>query len=132
MRYVVPLPDYRIPRTPSSLARLAPAAHSEVVDSVATVGLLSVTVAALGILATALFRLEAKMDAGLARLASRLDAGFGRVDSRLDRIDDRFDRVDARFDRVDDRFRQMDARFDHVDERLSVLELRLEHHLDTH
>lgn len=78
--------------------------HSDWVDAVGTIGLLSVCVAALGILATALFRLDGKLDAGFARLESRMDA--------------KFDRVDARFDRVD--------------ERLSVLELRLEHHLDTH
>jgi hypothetical protein len=77
-------------------------------DTVATVGLLSVTVAALGILATALFRLDGKIDAGIGRLDAKFDAGIGRLDAR------------------------MGAGFARVDERLSVLELQLGHHLDTH
>lgn len=59
-------------------------------------GLLSVAVAALGLLATALFRLDGKIDA----LGARLD---GKIDSLAARMDARFDRMDARFDRLEQR-----------------------------
>jgi hypothetical protein len=89
----------------------ATAAHSEAVDVVWSAGLLTVAVAALGILATALFRLDGK-----------IESGFGRLDTKIDGL---AARTDARFDR-------MDARFDRVDERLSTMEVGLAQHLEQH
>jgi hypothetical protein len=75
-------------------------AHHEGVGVIWNAGLLTAVFTTIGLLATALFRL----------------------DSRFDRIDARFDRIDARFDR-------MDARFDRLDERFSIVEATLADHL---
>jgi hypothetical protein len=75
------------------------------VDVVWNASLPAALVATIGLLATALFRLDGKIDA----LGTRLDA----------KIDGKVDSLAAR----------MDARFDRVDERLSRVDLRLEDHL---
>jgi hypothetical protein len=100
-------------------------AHSGGVDVVWSAGLLSVAVAALGILATALFRLDGKIESGFGRLDAKIDGLAARTDTR-------FDRVDAKFDRMDDRFDRVDIRFDRVDERLSAMEVGLAQHLEQH
>lgn len=80
-------------------------------ESIVGAGLLTATFAALGLLATALFCLDTKMEAGFARLDGTID----RVGSRLDELAHR-----------------MDLRFDRVDERLSAVEIGLARHLDHH
>jgi hypothetical protein len=72
------------------------------VTAVLVGGLLAAVFSAIGLLATALFRLDAKFE------------------GRFDRIDAKFDAVDARFDRVDARFDRMDTRFDRLEERLAT------------
>jgi hypothetical protein len=109
-------------RRADRLAEASLRPHSEGVDAVATVGLLSVTVAALGILATALFRLDGKIDAGFGRLDEKIEGLDGKMESGLSRLEAR---MDAGFDRVD-------AKFGRVEERLSGLERQLAHHLDRH
>lgn len=85
-------------------------------------GLLSTLVAALGLLATSLFRLDNKIDALGSHLTGRLDASTGRLDALTGRLDGLTGRLDALGTR-------MDARFDRMDERLSRIELRLVEHL---
>jgi len=85
-------------------------------------GALTAAFAALGLLATALFRLDAKMEAGFARLDQKIDLTSAGL---VDRMDHRFDRVDQRFDRVDQRFERVEAR-------LSALEIDVARHVDGH
>jgi hypothetical protein len=81
------------------------------VDVVWNSGLMVALAATIGLLATALFRLDAKIDNKIDSLGARLDA----------KIDGKVDSLAAR----------MDARFDRVDDRLSRVEQRLEEHLRT-
>jgi hypothetical protein len=81
------------------------------VEAVVGAGALTAAFAALALLATALFRLDGKMEAGFARLDQK-------IDRQADRFDQRFDQVDVRFDRIDGR--------------LSVLEIDVARHLDRH
>jgi hypothetical protein len=85
------------------------------VETAISAGALAVAFAALGLLATALFRLDAKMEAGFARLDSTIDSGLAQLGGRME----------AGFARVD-------ARFDRVDARLSALEIDVAHHLGHH
>jgi hypothetical protein len=74
------------------------------VEAFATAGLLSVTVAALGLLATALFRLEGKVEAGFAGLEARFDGRISQLEAWFDR------RIDALEARLDARIEQLDAK----------------------
>ena len=81
--------------------------HSHLVEVVWNTGLMVALATTIGLLATALFRIDGKIDA----LGARLDA---KIDSKVDALSAR-----------------MDVRFDRVDDRLSRVELRLEQHLQT-
>lgn len=84
-------------------------------DLAVSAGALAAAFAAVGLLATALFRLDSKMDAGFTRLESKMDAGFARLDAKLDAG-----------------FARQDTRFDRVDDRLSAVEIQLARHLERH
>lgn len=62
--------------------------------AIALAGLLTAVFTALGLLATALFRLDAKID-------NRFDALVARLDRFETRVEARFDHVDARLDHVE-------------------------------
>jgi hypothetical protein len=79
-------------------------------DVVWNTGLMVALATTIGLLATALFRIDSKIDA----LGVRLDAKIDRIDGKVDSLGTR-----------------MDARFDRVEDRLSRVELRLEQHLHT-
>lgn len=80
---------------------------------------LSVAFAALGLLATALFRLDGKIDGLGMRVDAKLDRLETNVDAKLDHLGARIDGLAAR----------MDSRFDRVDERLSRVEISLAEHV---
>jgi hypothetical protein len=116
--------------------RISVRGHSGAVEAVVSAGALTAAFAALGLLATALFRLDGKMEAGFARLDQKIgstSAGLAdRMDQRFDRVDQRFDRVDQRFDRVDQRSERVDQHFERVEARLSALEIDVARHVDRH
>lgn len=103
--------------------------HSHVVDVAWNTGLMVALATTIGLLATALFRIDAKIEG----LGTRLDGKIEGLGARLDtKIDGLGAHLDAKIDsKVDSLGARMDARFDRVEDRLSRVELRLEQHLHT-
>lgn len=73
--------------------------HSRHVDAVWNVGLLATVVATVGLLATALFRLDSKFD----RLDGKIDALGTSLNGSIDALERR---MDVRFNRLEDGLEQ--------------------------
>lgn len=102
-------------------------------ETVGVVGALAVAFAALGILATAVFRLDAGIDdqgRGIDALGHRLDT---KVEGLGAALGARFDEHGRSIgNKVDGLAARMNLRFDRVDERLSAVEIALARHLEWH
>lgn len=67
-------------------------------DVVWNTGLMVALATTIGLLATALFRIDSKIDALGARLDSKIDGLGDRLDARFDRVEDRLGRVELRLE----------------------------------
>lgn len=95
--------------------------HSRAMHVFWNASLLAALVATIGLLATALFRQDGKIDG----LGAKIDGLGARLDTRIGQLDAKVDAMGASLNgRIDALAARMDVRFDRV-------EARLEHHLRT-
>jgi hypothetical protein len=99
----------------SSSTRQLLAMHSRRVSTVLNAGLLSTLVAALGLLATALFRLDGKIEGLGTGLGGKIDALDARLSGKIDALDARLGgKIDALDARLSSRIDATNARIDRL------------------